>query len=43
MSADAETVPLPIELRLSQHSQYNGRVTNVIVLSPTPTPHLLLH
>lgn len=43
MSADAEMVPLPIELHLSQYSQYNGCVTNVILLSPTPRPHLLLH
>lgn len=34
---------LPIELRLSQYSQYNGYVTNVILLSSTPTPHLLQH
>lgn len=34
---------LPIELCLSQYSQYNGYVTNVILLSSTPTPHLLQH
>lgn len=43
MSADAEMVPLPIELHLSQYNQYNGCVTNAILLSPTPRPHLLLH
>lgn len=43
MSADAEMVPLPIELCLSQYSQYNGYVTNVILLSPIPRPNLLLH
>lgn len=34
---------LPIEPRLSQCSQYNGYGTNVILLSSTPTPHLLQH
>lgn len=42
-SADAEMVLLPIELCLSQYSQYNGDVTNGILLSPTPRPHSLLH